>query len=54
MAEGGRAVPLGVMWDLTRMWYSDRLDPDFQRRGIDEYQAMLTAVGLTDDFWQLA
>ena len=41
------------MWRLTQPWYGDRLDPNFQRRrGVEEYQAMLSDVGLTGEFWR--
>ena len=41
------------MWELSQGWYGDRLDPDYRPPSLDEVQAMLSAVGLTDDFWQL-
>ena len=41
------------MWPLTKEWYGDRLDPDFRPRTVVQSQALLTAVGLTADFWRL-
>ena len=58
-SEAASAAPEGVatleqMWELTRRWYADRLDPDFRRRSPQEYQRMFDEVGLTSDFWALA
>jgi hypothetical protein len=36
----------------VRRW-GDRLDPDWKPRTREENQAILTAVGLTDQFWRL-
>jgi hypothetical protein len=41
------------MWPLSQAWYGDRLDEPFQPKTVDQLQALLTAVGLTDDFWKL-
>jgi len=41
------------MWTLTQGWYGDRLSEPFQPKSIDQLQQLLTAVGLTDSFWQL-
>ena len=51
--DGGVAVPIETMWRLTQPWYADRLSPDFRRRSLREYQAMLTGVGLVGEFWEL-
>lgn len=40
-------------WELSRKWYSNRLDPDFRRPTVDEAQAIFASVGLTGAFWQL-
>ncbi len=41
------------LWDLAQGWYDDRLDFDWRRKTLDERQGILTAVGLTGDFWEL-
>lgn len=42
------------MWPLSQRWYGDRLDPAFVGRPLEEAQQMLSGVGLTSAFWQLA
>jgi hypothetical protein len=54
---GGRApgatIPVVTLAVLAEGWYSDRLAPDWVPHTKDENQAILDAVGLTDDFWRL-
>ena len=42
------------MWTLSQGWYGDRLAEPFRAKTVGELQALLSAVGLTDEFWQLA
>jgi hypothetical protein len=36
-----------------RPHHRHRLDPDFQRHGVADYQRFLTEAGLTGAFWSL-
>ncbi len=40
-------------WRLAHAWYADKLSPDWQRKAVDEAQAALTQIGLTEPFWNL-
>ena len=40
-------------WQLARAWYGDKLSPDWRRKTLDEAEATLAAIGLTDPFWNL-
>jgi len=51
--SGGALVELEQLWALARAWYGDRLDPDWRPRTRDESQAVLAAVGLEGEFWEL-
>ncbi len=42
------------MWPLSQSWYGDRLEPTFAGRSAEEAQKMLSDVGLTPAFWQIA
>jgi hypothetical protein len=54
-----RGIPLGAtltlqqQWDLARIWYRDRMSPDWRRRSPTEAQAVFAAVGLSGAFWRL-
>lgn len=50
----GAVVPLETLWELARLWYGDRLAPDWHRRTTAESQVIFDRVGLTDPFWRLA
>ena len=51
-----RGAPMSpaTLWELARRWYSNRLELGWQRRTVEERQAILTEVGLTGSFWDLA
>ncbi len=54
-----RGLPMGAsltiqqQWELARVWYADRLSPDWRRRTPEEAEAVFTSMGLTGEFWQL-
>jgi hypothetical protein len=49
----GVTLLVAQLSDLAHAWWGDRLDPDWKPRTREENQAILTAVGLTDQFWRL-
>ena len=51
--EGGATIPVTKLAELAQAWWSDRLSPDWRPHTREQNQAILDAVGLTDDFWQL-
>ncbi len=42
------------MWTLSQGWYGDRLAEPFTPKTITELQQLLSDLGLTSDFWQIA
>ena len=50
----GATVPVADLFELSRPWYGDRLDPDRVKPTTEELQANLTRAGLTGPFWSLA
>jgi hypothetical protein len=51
--ERGSAVPVQTVADLGRLWYADRLHPDWQPKTADTMERILRQVGLTDPFWSV-
>ena len=55
-----RGLPMGAVmslqqqWDLARIWYADRMSPDWRRRTPAEAEEVFASVGLTGDFWRLS
>jgi hypothetical protein len=40
-------------WQLAQAWYSDKLSPAWRRKTLEESEAMLASIGLTEPFWSL-
>lgn len=51
--EPGATLTAAKMNELARSWWWSRLDPGWRPRAVGESQAILDAVGLTDEFWAL-
>ena len=52
--EAGATFAATILQELASRWWGSRLDPDWRPRSVDESQAILEAVGLVGEFWQLA
>lgn len=52
-APPGATLTLRQQWELAKIWYSDRMDPEWIRRSPEQAQAVFTSLGLTGDFWKL-
>ena len=52
LPRGGTMSP-EQCWHLALTWYADKLNPDWQRKTLDEAEAALVSVGLTGPFWNL-
>ena len=54
-----RGLPTGALmsphqqWELARIWYADRMSPNWRRRTPAEAEEVFSSVGLTGDFWRL-
>lgn len=49
----GAIVSLDEVWTLARVWFANRLDPDWRRPTPDEAIAAFATAGLTGPFWDL-
>ena len=49
--EPGPRVPVPQLWNLSKVWYGDRLDPEAPRPTPVEARAIFAGVGLTGAFW---
>ena len=50
---GGESVPFMTIWELGKVWYADRLDPDFRGLTPERVRRTFEQVGLTSDFWRV-
>jgi hypothetical protein len=49
----GAVVPLEQVWTLAGPWYGDRLDLGWTPRTAAAMQQLISAAGLTGDFWRV-
>jgi hypothetical protein len=49
----GETLTLAQTWDLSRLWYGDRLNPDFRGRTVEAAQDIFRRLGLQSSFWYL-
>ncbi len=52
--EPGATISAAKLSELAHAWWDTRLDPDWLPRSLDDSQAILDRLGLSDRFWQLA
>ena len=52
MPRGGTMSPQQC-WQLALGWYGTKVSPDWRRKTLEEAEAMLAGIGLTDPFWNL-
>ena len=51
--ERGASFSLEQARQLGKVWYADKLSPDWQRATAVEAEAAFAAIGLTGEFWRL-
>jgi hypothetical protein len=49
----GAVLNLDQTWALARLWYTDRMDPEWRRRTPQEATAAFASIGLAGEFWNL-
>lgn len=47
----GELLPLEQVWELSKLWYHDRLSAEFKGRSLAEAHAIFAKIGLKTDFW---
>jgi hypothetical protein len=50
----GATMSACKLCELAHAWYHDRLASDWRPRTLEQNQAILDRLGLTDEFWQLS
>lgn len=51
-AKPGAVMPPEQVWALSKIWYGNRLDPDYGGRSVEEAEAVFEQVGLSGSFWR--
>ena len=48
----GEFLTLQKVWELSKLWYGNRMSPDYRGRSAGEAEAIFMQLGLTSTFWQ--
>jgi hypothetical protein len=48
----GETLTLPRVWELSQLWYPDRMDPAFRGRTVAQALAIFERVGLRSAFWR--
>jgi len=49
----GSSFSLEQAWQLGRLWYKQKLSPDWRRATPAEAEAAFASIGLDGEFWRL-
>ena len=49
--RAGETLAPRQVWELSKLWYQDRLSPDYHGRTTEQIAAIFRQVGLTSKFW---
>ena len=50
-ANRGEVLSVGTVWELSQLWYHNRLSPDYRGRSLAEVEAIFRQVPLQSPFW---
>ena len=48
----GETLTINQVWDLSKLWYHNRLSIDYHGRTLADVQAIFKQLELTSAFWQ--
>jgi hypothetical protein len=49
--ERGEVLSVPQAWELSKLWYQDRLSVDYHGRSIEQIAEIFRQAGLTSAFW---
>lgn len=52
--QRGEVVPLDQVWQLSKLWYHNRMHPAYRGRSAQEAEAVFVEAGLTSAFWKFS
>ena len=51
--ERGAVLKLEKVWELSKLWYHDRMSASFRGKTITSALEIFRSLELTDDFWTI-
>lgn len=49
--ERGEILTIEQVWELSKLWYSNRLSADFHGRSTEQVTEVFRQAGLASEFW---
>ena len=53
-AKPGAVLSIPKLWELSQLWYHNRMSRDYHGRTLEQIQEIFQTVGLISEFWQAA
>jgi hypothetical protein len=47
----GEVLTLDQVWELSKLWYQDRMSIDYHGRSMEQVAEIFMQVGLRSEFW---
>jgi hypothetical protein len=51
--ERGEVLTIQQVWELSKLWYANRLSPDYHGRSVEQVGEIFRQSGLKSDFWYI-
>ena len=51
--ERGEMLSLGQVWELSKLWYGNRMSLEYHGRSMEQVADIFKQAGLTAKFWYL-
>ncbi len=51
--ERGETLSVAQVWNLSKMWYHNRLSVDYHGRSVEQVAEIFKQAGLTSAFWYI-
>ena len=49
----GEVLTIRQVWDLSKLWYHNRLSLEYHGRSMEQVTEIFRQVGLKSDFWKV-
>ena len=49
----GEVLSLAQVWELSKLWYHDRLSPNYHGRTVEQAEEIFKQAGLMSEFWYI-
>jgi hypothetical protein len=51
--ERGEILTIGQVWELSRLWYGNRMSVEYHGRSMEQVAGIFQTAGLKSKFWHL-